>query len=69
MSTLTIRPDSKAHEASKRKNEKVAKAASDSSIPELNKKQQAELKQGLTEAILISRGEMDGIPLSDLWDE
>ncbi len=35
----------------------------------LKKAQMAELKQGLTEAILISRGEMKGTPLSELWDE
>lgn len=69
MSTLTIRTGSEAHEAPKRKKEKDAKTVAGSSITELKKKQKAELKQGLTEAILISRGEMDGIPLSELWDE
>jgi len=29
----------------------------------------AELKQGLTEAALISRGEMEGISLSHLWND
>ncbi len=36
----------------------------------LTKKSQiASLKQGLTEAMLISRGEMQAIPFSQLWDE
>lgn len=69
MSTLTILPGNEAHEAPNQKKEKVAKAGSAYSATKLKEKQKAELKQGFTEAILISRGEMDGIPLSELWDE
>ena len=39
------------------------------SAAELKKKQKEEFKQSLKEAILISRGEIEGIPLSDLWNE
>jgi len=67
MSTATIRPGNETHESPKKK--KAIAVDAEPSIAELKKRQKAELKQGLTEAVLISRGEMDGIPLSELWDE
>ena len=68
MSTISVRPGSEVRKVSKSKNKKEGKAVA-VSLTELKKNQQEELKQGLTEAILISRGEMEGIPLSELWDE
>jgi hypothetical protein len=43
----------------------VKKSKSD----ELKNKQMSELKESLTEAILIERGEIEAIPLSQLWNE
>jgi hypothetical protein len=69
MSTISVRSDREVRKAPNPKNKKVGKVVVEPSITELKKTQQAELKHGLTEAILISRGEMEGIPLSELWDE
>jgi hypothetical protein len=68
MNTLSVHSDREVRKVSKSKNKKTDKTAAES-LTELKKTQLAELKQGLTEAILISRGEMEGIPLSELWDE
>lgn len=62
MSTL-IREDRAAHAVPTK--QAVKKSNSD----KLKKKQISELKESLTEAILIERGEMEAIPLSQLWDE
>lgn len=70
MTTLTIEiPDKEVKEIStyvKRKGGKVIEKISRAAV---KKAQLASLKQGLTEAILISRGEMEGTPLSKLWNE
>jgi len=67
MSTLSVRSEGEIQKTSKVKNKKVVTAKASSA--ELKKRQLAELKQGLTEAVLISRGEIEGTPLSELWDE
>lgn len=61
MSTLTFQTDHKDQEKQK-KTKKESNA-------ELKKIQLASLEQGITEALLISTGEMKGTPLSELWDE
>ncbi len=47
----------------------VKKAFEDEPVSDLKKRQLAHFKQGLKEAILISRGEMDAPSFSTLWDE
>ncbi|HEY8782052.1 MAG TPA: hypothetical protein VIM16_10580 [Mucilaginibacter sp.] len=71
MTTLTIEiPDKEVKEIStfvKQKGGKVVEKISVAAV--IKRSQLASLKQGLTEAILISRGEIEGTPLSQLWDE
>jgi hypothetical protein len=65
MSTLSVRVD---REAAKYKS--GSKSVTKPKIKtNLKKAQQEEFKEGLKEAVLISRGEIEGTPLSELWDE
>jgi len=66
MSILSVRPDREVREAAKYKT--VAKQVVKSKTA-FKKKQQEEFKEGLKEAILISKGKIEGTPLSELWDE
>jgi hypothetical protein len=70
MTTLTIEiPDRETGNVLKYIEEKGGKVVANISVASIKKTQKASFKQGLTEAILISRGEMKGNPLSELWDE
>jgi hypothetical protein len=70
MTTLTIEiPDSEVKEISSYVKQKGGKVVKKNSAAAVKRAQLASLKQGLTEAILISRGEMGGTPLSKLWDD
>ncbi|HEY5327728.1 MAG TPA: hypothetical protein VIJ27_12065 [Mucilaginibacter sp.] len=70
MTTLTIKiPDEEVKEISTFVRQKGGKVVETNSAAAIKRSQLASLKQGLTEAILISRGEMEGTPLSKLWDE
>jgi hypothetical protein len=70
MTTLTIQiPDREVRELSSYIAQKGGKVVAKTSAAALKKSQQASLKEGLTEAILISQGKMEGTPLSELWDE
>jgi hypothetical protein len=70
MTTLTIEiPDSEVKEVSTYIKQKGGKVRKKNSTASLKHAQLASLEQGLREAILISQGKMEGIPLSKLWDE
>jgi len=70
MTTLTIEvPDNEVKEISTYIKQKGGKVVDKISAAAVKRAQQASLKRGLTEAILISRGDMQGTPLSQLWDE
>jgi hypothetical protein len=70
MITLTIEvPDSEVKEISSYIRQRGGKVRNKSTIAETKRTQLASSKQGLTEAILISQGKMEGKPLSQLWDE
>lgn len=70
MTTLTIQvPEGEVQEISSYIKQKGGKVIKKSSAVSVKQTQQASFKQGLTEAILISRGEIKGTPLSELWDE
>jgi hypothetical protein len=70
MTTLTIEiPDKEVKEISTFIKQKGGKVVEKISAAVVKRSQLASLKRGLTEAILISREEMEGTPLSKLWDE
>lgn len=70
MTTLTIQiPDSEAQALSSYIKQKGGKVIAEVSVAKTKRAQLASLKQGLKEAILISRGEMEGTPIAQLWDE
>jgi len=70
MTTLTIEiPDGDVQEISSYIKQKGGKVVTKSSTAAFKRAQQESLKKGLTEAVLISRGELKGTPLSELWDE
>ena len=70
MITLTIRiPDREVQEVSTYIKQKGGKVIKKNSTTTIKQTQLASLKQGLTEAILISRNDVKGTPLSELWDE
>jgi hypothetical protein len=70
MTTLTIEiPDSEVKEVSTYIKQKGGKVRKKSYAASVKHTQLASLEQGLREAILISQGKMEGIPLSRLWDE
>jgi len=70
MTTLTIEiPDKEVKEISTFVKQKGGKVVEKISARAVKRAQLASLKQGLTEAMLISQGEMEGTPLSKLWDE
>jgi hypothetical protein len=70
MTTLTIEvPDKEVKEISTYVKQKGGKVVETISVAAVKRSQLASLKQGLTEAIMISRGEMEGTLLSKLWDE
>jgi len=67
MTKLTIEiPDKEVKEISTFVRQKGGKVVEKISVAAVKRSQLASLKQGLTEAILISRGEMEGTPLSQL---
>jgi len=68
MGILAVRTDREIIKTAKRE-KKIEKPNEKLSPSKLKERQQEEFKQGLKEAILISRGEMEGIPLSELWNE
>jgi hypothetical protein len=69
MTILTIElPDSEVEDVADYVKEVGGKVVSKKSVAEVKKAQMASLEQGLTEAIQISRGEIKGIPFSELWD-
>jgi hypothetical protein len=70
MTTLTIEvPDKEVKEISTFVKQNGGKVVEKISAAAIKRSQLASLKQGLTEAILISRGEMEGTSLSQLWNE
>jgi hypothetical protein len=70
MTTVTIQiPDREAQEVLSYIKQKGGKVIEDISLASVKRSQKSSLKKGLTEAILISRGDIKGTPLSQLWDE
>ena len=67
MTTLTIKiPDSEVQEVSSFIKQKGGKVVKKTSVAEIKRSQHSSFKKGLTEAILISRGDVEGTPLSKL---
>ena len=65
MTTVTIQiPDREAQEVLSYIKQKGGKVIEKLSLAAVKRSQKASLKKGLTEAILISRGDVKGIPLS-----
>ena len=70
MTTITIQiPDSEAQEVLSYIKQKGGKIVEEISLAAIKRSQKASLKKGLTEAVLIGRGDIKGTPLSELWDE
>jgi hypothetical protein len=70
MTILTIQvPDSEMQDISNYVRQKGGQIVAEVSLSSIRRSQKLSLKKGLTEAILIERGEMKAKPLSDLWDE
>jgi hypothetical protein len=70
MTTLTIEvPDKEVKEISTFVKQKGGKVVEKISTAAIKRSQLESLKQGLTEAILISRGEMEGTSLLQLWNK
>jgi len=70
MTTLTIKiPDNEEQEVLNFITQKGRKVVEEMSSALLKRSQKASLKNGLIEAVQINRGEIEGKPLSELWDE